>query len=407
MLRRVTTSATNAGTPVAVIAALATASFLQWTGAAAVLPLLPLYLRDHCSSDALIGAVMAAYFVGAFVAQYLAGRVGDRLGHRTILLAGLVGYAVASAGFLLDVGGTGYLVLRAAQGAAAGSAQVAMLALVARAVRPDVRGRAFAAVYGGELTGVAVGPLLGTAVGTANMGELFVISSLGALLAGIPVLLARLAPITAQEAADGAAARLDWTGWRGRALVGVLVAAGVGGVLTGVYDATWTLLLDFRGAVEWQIGLSWTLWAIPFVVVTPLAGWLADHYDRRVLVVGAVVSSVFFAALYPFISSLPWLIGLGALESVGVAMAMPAAQSLLAQAAPDAAAGRAMGLFASIQTASIAASAAVCGAMFAVAPWVPFVVVAALSALLTAALPVVWRGVPGRVARPVSEKVAA
>lgn len=405
--RRPAGAVRSLSSPKAIVAALAAASFLQWTGAAAVLPLLPLFLRERGSSDALIGAVMSAYFVGAFVAQYLAGRIGDRVGHRTVLLTGLVGYAVASCGFLLDVDGTGYLVLRAAQGAFAGGAMVAMLALVARAVRPEIRGRAFAAVYGGELAGVAIGPMVATAVGLANMAELFVISSIGALLAGIPVLLARLAPMTAQEAADGAAARLDWTGWRGRALVGVLVAAVVGGVLTGVYDATWTLLLDFRGAVEWQIGLSWTLWAIPFVVVTPLAGWLADHYDRRVLVVGAIVSSVFFAALYPFISSLPWLIGLGALESVGVAMAMPAAQSLLAQAAPDAAAGRAMGLFASIQTASIAASAAVCGAMFAVAPWVPFVVVAALSAVLTSTLPVVWRGVPGRVVAARSETVAA
>jgi DHA1 family multidrug resistance protein-like MFS transporter len=393
--------------PKAIVAALAAASFLQWTGAAAVLPLLPLFLRGRGSSDALIGAVMAAYFVGAFVAQYLAGRVGDRVGHRTVLLVGLVGYAVASCGFLLDVGGSGYLVLRAAQGAFAGGASVAMLALVARAVRPDLRGRAFAAVYGGELAGVAIGPMLATAVGLANMAELFVISSLGALLAGIPVLLARLAPVTQEEADDGAAARLDWTGWRGRALVGVLVAAVVGGVLTGVYDATWTLLLDSRGAVEWQIGLSWTLWAVPFVVVTPLAGWLADHHDRRVLVVGAIASSVFFAALYPFITSLPWLIGLGALESVGVAMAMPAAQSLLAQAAPEAGAGRAMGLFASIQTAAIAASAAVSGGLFAVAPWVPFVVVAVVSAALSAALPVVWRGVPGRVTQPVPERVSA
>ncbi|WP_088316589.1 MFS transporter [Kineosporia sp. R_H_3] len=396
------TSARAASSPKAVVAALATASFLQWTGAAAVLPLLPLFLKDRGSSEGLIGAVMAAYFVGAFVAQYLAGRLSDRIGHRTVLLVGLVGYAVASFGFLLDVSGPGYLVLRGLQGAFAGGAQVAMLALVARSVRVDLRGRAFAAVYGGELAGVAIGPILGTAVGLRNMAELFVVSSLGALLAGVPVLLARLRPTGAAEAADAAAARLDWTGWRGRVLVGVLVAAVVGGVLTGVYDATWTLLLDHRGAVEWQIGLSWTLWAIPFVVVTPLAGWLADHHDRRVLVIGAIGSSIFFAALYPFISSLPWLIGLGALESVGVAMAMPAAQSLLAQAAPEAGAGRAMGLFASIQTAAIAASAAVSGALFAIAPWVPFVAVAVVSALLAAALPVVWRGVQGRVPRPVA-----
>jgi DHA1 family multidrug resistance protein-like MFS transporter len=379
------------------IAALATASFLQWTGAAAVLPLLPLYLRDRGTSSALIGAVMAAYFAGAVVAQYLAGRLGDRIGHRPVLLAGLVGYAVASAGFLLDVSGVGYLVLRAGQGAMAGAAQVAMLALVARAVRPDARGRAFAAVYGAELAGVAIGPLVGTAVGMAHMAALFLGASLGALVAGVPVLLARVRPMPGQAVDAAQAVRLVRTGWRGRTLVGVLVAAVVGGVLAGVYETVWSLLLDHRGAVEWQIGLSWTLWAVPFVVVTPLAGWMADRLDRRVLVVAALVMSVALAAVYPFITSLPWLIGVGAIESVGVAVATPAAQSLLAQAAPAQAVGRAMGLFASIQTAAIAVSAALAGGLFGIAVWWPFVAAAVVGGVLTAGLPLVWRGVPGRV----------
>ena len=103
--RRPAGAVRSLSSPKAIVVALATASFLQWTGAAAVLPLLPLFLRGRGSSDALIGAVMSAYFVGAFVAQYLAGRIGDRVGHRTVLLTGLVGYAVASCGFLLDVDG--------------------------------------------------------------------------------------------------------------------------------------------------------------------------------------------------------------------------------------------------------------------------------------------------------------
>ena len=251
-------------------------------------------------------------------------------------------------------------------------------------------------MYGAELAGVAIGPLVGTAVGMAHMATLFVGAALGALVAGVPVLLARVRPLP-EDAVAGQAGRLDWTGWRGRTLVGVLLAAVVGGVLAGVYETVWSLLLDHRGAVEWQIGLSWTLWAVPFVVVTPLAGWMADRLDRRVLVVVALVASVVLAAVYPFITSLPWLIGVGAIESVGVAVATPAAQSLLAQAAPAASVGRAMGLFAGTQTAAIAVSAALAGGLFGIAVWWPFVVAAVVGGVLTAGLPVVWRGVPGRV----------
>jgi hypothetical protein len=66
-----------------------------------------------------------------------------------------------------------------------------------------------------------------------------------------------------------------------------------------------------------------------------------------------------------------------------------------------------MGLFASIQTAAIAVSAGLAGALFGIAVWWPFLVAAVIGGLLTAALPWVWRGVPGRVWPEFSESAAA
>lgn len=383
-----------------VIAALAVATLLQWMGSSAVLPLLPIYLQRRGTSEAMIGAVMAAFFAAGVIAQLVGGRLGDRIGHRVVLLLGLVGYAVASAGFLLDVSGAGYLVLRAGQGAAAGAAQVAMLALVTRAVPLGVRGRAISVVYGAELAGVAVGPLVGSLMGLSRMGLLFMTAALTALLAGVPVLLLRAVSAAAARGAGASAPpRLPWSGRAGRVLTGVLLAAVAGGLLTGIYEACWTLLLDSRGAQPWQIGASWTLFAVPYVLAAPVAGWAADHHDRRLLVVLGLLISVGFAATYPWLADVRWLMVLGAAESLGVAFAVPAAQSLLGQAAPPESIGAAQGLFAAVQTAAIAASAMVSGGLFAVAPWAPFTVAALAGLGLTAALPVVWRGVPGRVPR--------
>jgi DHA1 family multidrug resistance protein-like MFS transporter len=393
------------------VTALASASFLQWTGSSAVLPLLPVHLSRRGSSDAVIGAVIGAFFVGGFAAQYLAGRFADRIGHRPVLLLGLVGYALASAGFLLQVGAGGYVGLRAVQGAAAGASQVAGLALVVRAVPRGWRGRAFSIVYGAELAGMAAGPVLGSLAGLDRMTWLFGVAAIGALLACGPVLALRAAgrPVTADahpdadpaDPADPADAdgdgRLRWSGVQGRMLVGVLLASAFGGLMTGVYEACWSLLMDARHATTWQIGASWTLFAIPFVVVSPVAGWLADHRDRRVLVIASSVASVGFCVAYPFLPGPAWLLGLGMFEAVGVAVAMPAAQSLLADAAPAAAAGRAQGLFASVQTASVAGSALVAGGLFGLTPWLPFVTGGTVGAALLATLPAAWRGVPGRV----------
>ena len=381
------------------VAALATASFLQWTGASAVLPLLPLYLVHRGNSTGLIGAVMASFFAAGVAAQYLSGRLGDRIGHRPVLIIGLLGYAFASAGFLLDLSGWGYLVLRSSQGAAAGAAQVACLALVSRAVPAAYRGRAFSAVSGAELAGIATGPLLGSAVGVAHMGWLFLAAGSAAILACVPVLASRAVDVDVAPRADRVRGRLPRHGIAGRAVLGVLLVAAISGLLTGVYEACWSLLMDSRGASSFQIGLSWTFFAVPFVVMAPISGWLADHRDRRVLVVIALLSGILFAALYPFLPTVALLMGLGMLESVGVALVLPAAQSLLSEHVAAEQVGRAQGLFASTQTAAVAVSASLAGSLFGIGRWVPFVSSAAVSTLLLVAIPLVWRGVPGRVHR--------
>jgi len=393
---------------VALLAAVSAATFLQWTGASAVLPELPVYLHRRGTSELMIGVIIAAYFAGAFGAQYLAGRVADRVGYRPVLLAGLIGYAIAAAGFVLDPAPWGYAGLRAAQGAAAGAAQVAGLALVARQVPRRVRGRAFAVVYGAELGGMATGPLAGTALGMGRMTLLFVGAAAGALLACLPVLALRRdvppAPGGVRGPGSAAPGRLEWSGRRGRLLAGVLCAAAFGGLMTGTYESCWSLLLAARGAAPWQIGASWTLFAVPFVVMSPLAGWLADHRDRRTLVVLSSASSVAFCAVYSVLPDPGWLLALGTFEAVGVAVALPAAQALLADAVPEAASGHAQGVFASVTTAAVAVVAPVAGALFGVAPWLPFAAGAALGTLLVGALPLVWRGIdgaaPGAAPRP-------
>ncbi len=381
------------------VAALAAASFLQWTGAGAVLPLLPVYLVDRATPAALIGAVMASFFATGVAAQYLSGRLGDRIGHRPVLLFGLFGYAVFSAGFLLPFDGWLALGLRAGQGAAAGAAQVACLALVSVAVPSHVRGRAFSAVSGAELAGIAIGPMLGSLFGMDRMALLFMIAAGGALLACLPVLASKAVPVDVEVDREASAEPLPRTGRAGRMVRGVMLAAVLGGVLSGAYESSWSLLMHLRGASDVELGLSWTLFAIPFVVAAPIAGWLADHYDRRWLVVIGMSSGIVFAVLYPWLPSVAWLMGLGSFEAIGVALAYPAAQALLSDAVTEGSVGRAQGTMASLQTAAIAVSTAAGGALFGVTAWLPFTVAAGCGLAMMVAVVWCWRGLPSRAVR--------
>jgi len=383
------------------VRALAVTTFVLWLGASTVLPLLPEFLRRRGGSDAIVGLVMGAYFVAALLCQYPAGRLADRIGRRPILLGGLALYAAGSLGFLASPTPTVDIFLRALQGAGAGSAEVAALAMVSSAVTLDRRGRAFGSIYGAQLGGMAIGPLVGSLVGIGSMDVLFVAAGAAGLVACLPAIVGT--SVAGQDAVDVAAADAapGRTGLPAlnRSLIGAVMAAAAFGLTIGVYESCWTLLLELRHAEDWEIGLSWTLFAVPFVVMARPGGWLADHLDRRRLAVGSLSVSIVLCALYPFLHSLFWLLVLGSLEALATAIALPAAQSMLTQYSASTETGRVQGLFSTAETGSIAIAAAAGGALFGLTAWAPFVAAAAGAAVLTAALPIVWAPVAGRASR--------
>lgn len=376
-----------------ILMTLIVAVFVQGVGASAVLPLLPLYLRAHGTSSGLVGAVMGSFFVAGVITQYAAGHLTDRIGHRPVIVGGLALYAAASLGFIASVGSGGYVGLRGLQGVGAGAVQVASLALVGLVVPLHRRGRAFSAIFAAQLAGMAIGPVAGSVAGVAHLRWLFVVTAAMSLTAMTPVLLGTAVgrPVATPRTEPDEPLSIS------RALVGVAFVGVAIGLVTGVYEACWSLLMHSRGAADWQIGLSWTLFAAPFALFSPVAGRLADHLDRRRLAAAAVVASCGFGALYPFLNSVGLLVGLGAVEAIGVAIAFPAAQSMLTQTVRAETLGRAQGFFTTAETASIAMAAAVSGALFSVARWIPFVAAASAGVALVAALPVLWRGVPGHV----------
>ncbi|MBV9097450.1 MAG: MFS transporter [Frankiaceae bacterium] len=388
-----------AGAERRVVLAVTAAMAVYGVGASAVLPILPLFLRSRHTGDAMIGAVIAAFFVAGVLTQYGAGWLTDRLGHRLVLVAGLAIYAVASCGFLLSLHAGGYVTLRALQGLGSGAVTVAGLSMVAAAIPAERRGRAFSRVFAAQLGGMAIGPVIGSIVGSEHMSWLFVVTAVAAALAVAPVLWG----VPSGRPAHDARTRLVVS----RGLVGVVLVGVGGGVIGGAYESCWSLLMASRGAAVWQVGMSWTLFAIPFAAVSPLAGRLVDRLDRRWLAGVSMLASAGFAVTYPFLPSPAWLMGLGIFESAAVAIAFPAAQSLLAETAPEAALGRAQGLFTTAETAAIAVAAAVSGYLFSLARWTPFVVAAAIAVGLIAALPVLWRDLVGHATTDASVPLPA
>jgi DHA1 family multidrug resistance protein-like MFS transporter len=361
------------------VTALAAITLLQWLAASSTLPLLPVWLGDQGASDLVIGLAMGAFFVGALAAQYPLGRRSDRSAPTRLLLAGVVGYALAGAAFLLPLHPGAVVGLRAVQGAAAGATEVLALALVGRCVPAGQRARGYGAVFAAQTAGLAIGPLLAGVAGVEHMNLLFAIAAgVGLAALGPWRLLPTTVPTPAPAEHRVARRRLE-------ALRPVIAAAAVAGLVTGVYESCWTLLLDQHGASGWQIGLSWTMFCIPFIAASTLVSVITNRVTPRRIALTTLACSIALLATYPLISSIPVIIALGAVEGAATALAYPAAQLLLAQGTPSGQLGRAQGTVATVQTAATAGAAVAGGALFGITAWLPFVVVAATCAGLLAA----------------------
>lgn len=378
-----------------VVIALSASAFTEWCGATAVIPLLPLYLRHRGASVTLVGITMAAFFAAALLVQYPLGRLSDRIGRRKVQVGGLATYAVASVLFAVAGAPVLALVFRALQGCGAGIVDVANAATIAEVVPASHRGRAFGTFYGSRNVAMAIGPFIGGLAGIAGMKWVFLMAAVASAAAIIPILAFLPSTRPVRVAADAVRDRLRL--WRNRSFLGVAVAFLTVGVVVGVYEVCWSLLLTVNGATPWQVGISWTLFALPFAVMSFPAGWLVDHFDRRYLVAIAVAGSGAFAATYPFLHSVALLIGLGSAEAVLVALGAPAESAQLAQSVPSAELGRAQGAAASAQTAATAVAAGLAGTLFAIHPWVPFLGASAIIFAGAAVIGILWRGVPGRV----------
>ncbi|MHB1526199.1 MAG: MFS transporter [Candidatus Dormibacteria bacterium] len=373
------------------------ASFADALGATMILPVLPLFLRHGGASYAEVGLVTAAFWAAGLLVGYPVGRLSDRLGRKRLIVVSQVVYAVATAAFALSPSPLWFVVLRAVQGGAAGAANVLAMAVVADVVPHQRRGRAYGSLTGANMTGTIVGPLIGATLFSISVGLTFVASAVVAVVAG--AILAHTLPRRRTGLPHHDQGRVRVAIWRNRAVLGILVASTALGLLIGMYDTLWSLLMHARHATNFEIGLSFTLFALPFALGSWPAGWLADRIDNRWLIGVSLVAAASFAATYPFLPSPFWLIGLGIFEGIFTVTGAPARLAMLSREVRPQEMGRVQGIYGSVQVGASALAAIVAGSLFGIAIPLPFVVTAAAMLLAAASLVWLWWGVDGRPVR--------
>lgn len=113
------------------------------------------------------------------------------------------------------------------------------------------------------------------------------------------------------------------------------------------------------GGTEGDVGLAMAAFAITAVVTRPIVGRWSDRWGpRRFIIAGGALMSA-TPVFYILTSAVPPLLGVRLLHGIAYAMAGTAAMSLIAETAPAARRGEAMGFFGMSGNAAMAAGPAV------------------------------------------------
>jgi EmrB/QacA subfamily drug resistance transporter len=405
-----------------VLALTSVASFMVSLDTQVVATALPV-IRVHLhASLAALEWTVNAYTLSFAVLLLTGAALGERLGRRRMLAAGVGLFTAASAACALAPNAGALVAARAVQGA--GGALVLPLALALLSAGFPPQRRAWAIGIFSAVTGLAVatGPIVGGAVAQGIAWPWIFWLNVPIGLVMIPLILTKLTASTRVSAsldplglvlATGGALGLVWAliranslGWASPEIVMTLVA---GAVLTGAFIG-WELQaaqpmvplrlfrsraysagnaaclcvfavlfgLVFFMAQFLQTGLGYGplgagLRLVPgwatLVVIAPFAGTLIRRFGERVLIAGGL--TVFAGALIWMAliarTGLPYadMIAPLMLAGSGVSVAIPPTQSVVMTAVAPADIGKASGTFNMLRQLGGVFGIAICAAVFA------------------------------------------
>src|SRR5207247_1084578 len=137
---------------------------------------LPQVARDLKVDVAETSWIVTSYLIAMAALQPIAGRVGDRLGRRNVMLAALVYFAVASAGAAAANSILVLALFRLNQAIAAAALVPNGLGLLREAIPSGRRGAEFGIVSAATAVGATVGPLVGGFLAAVDWRWIFLVN---------------------------------------------------------------------------------------------------------------------------------------------------------------------------------------------------------------------------------------
>lgn len=350
--------------------AICISTVLVMAGQGVISPILPLYADSFGVSTAMIGATVTAFGLARLVTNVPAGVLADRRGRRKLLVGGPLITAIGMFGSGLAGSIWVLLFFRFIAGLGSGlymtGAQIYLLDIA----EPEQRGRFIATNQGALLVGVGFGPALGglladaytlatpffvvagAAVLTAIYGWVRLPETLGAgkpageAEAGTPAgETAAGEPAVASSAPTATVSRFALLRSSDFLAIGFL-SIGIFSVRAGVRQTLVPLqLTEIFGVEVAELGVLFTALGVIGIVLIWPAGWAADRFGPRVLIVPtALLVSIGIFVVAAADTLTVFVVGL-TLSAVGSSITGPAPAAYVAGLVEEDQRGAAMGMY--------------------------------------------------------------
>lgn len=304
------------------------ACFLGYAAIGMTIPVIPAYVQDRFDGGSVMSGI--AVTIGALatmLSRPIAGRLVDRQGARTIVMTGS---ALGLAGGLahLVANNLPLLILaRLALGAGEGALFTASIGWVLAASKPSRRGR-IAGHFGMSMwVGLAIGPVLGTAIlAVGSYSDVWIAASLCPALAWLLVARSPGRDSISPKVQDTSRALIPRASWR---LGASNIGAGIGYGVIVAFLVTRFRVQDAAGA-----NLALSVFGIAFLI-TRLVGsaWVDRFGARRVILAVFLAEAIGLCGLSQALSPTS-LLGFTALTGAALSMLYPCLASLVTEAAP-------------------------------------------------------------------------
>jgi MFS family permease len=237
------------------------------------------------------------------------------------------------------------------------------------------QGEALGMLASAQTAGILLGPVIGVLLASqSGYNAAFALASLPLAL-GVTVTLFFLPRRANGETSEPDAALGNWRVAFTRPLTLTYTLQTALGMSGGVIITVWSLYMADRGASLPLIGLSYTTYALPSMLLTPLAGRFSDRVGRFwPLTLGFALFGVVWL-VYGFPLTPITIIVVSGLEGIPASLLSASLGGLLADSTPANARGRAQANFSAAGTLGSLISSVLAGALYASGPGVPFVVV--------------------------------